>query len=183
MLYDTNPSIFSQLVIVETIQAKDIDLRYLIDNFGIQLVLDHRFFHKYQEDLPEITNLDKQLLDKVKVGYFNLLNYPPLLKDVVIMAIIDPILFIGDFYLNAFYVRSEGSVDIVVSDGDVNIKGRIDTLVFRDKLWVMIIESKKASFSIEEGLAQILAYMLGSSNSDKPCLGTIAIGSEFFLLN
>jgi hypothetical protein len=166
----------------QTIQAKDIDLRYLIDNFGIQLVLDDQFFREWQENLPEITNLDKQLLDKVKAGYFNLLNYPPLLEDVVRMAIIDPILFIGDFYLNPFYVKSEESVDIAVPDEDIIIKGRIDTLVFQNKLWVMVIESKKASFSIEEGLAQILAYMLSSSNSDKICFGMIATGSEFIFL-
>lgn len=141
----------------QTVEAKNIDLRYLIDNFGIQLVLDEQFFNEWQEYLPEITQLDKQLLDKVKAGYFNLLNFPPLLEDVVRMAIIDPILFIGDFY-----VKSEESVDIAVSDEDVIIKGKIDTLVFYNQLWVMIIESKKASFSIEEGLAQMLAYMLAS---------------------
>jgi hypothetical protein len=75
-------------------QAKDIDLRYLIDNFGIQLVLDEQFFFEWQENLPEINDLDKQLIDKVKVGYFNLLNYPPLLEDIVRMAIIDPILYL-----------------------------------------------------------------------------------------
>ncbi|MDJ0616801.1 MAG: restriction endonuclease subunit R [Calothrix sp. MO_192.B10] len=165
-----------------TIPAKDIDLRYLIDNFGIQLVLDDHFFSEWQENLPEITDLDKQLLDKVKAGYFNLLNYPPLLEDVVRMAVIDPILFIGDFYLNPFYVKSEESVDIAVSDEDAIIKGRIDTLVFKDQLWVMIIESKKASFSIESGLAQILAYMLGSPTSEQPCFGMIATGSEFIFV-
>jgi len=41
---------------VQTIQAKDIDLRYLIDNFGIQLVTDEQYF--------------RELLDKVKAGYF-----------------------------------------------------------------------------------------------------------------
>jgi hypothetical protein len=166
----------------QIIQAKDINLRYLIDNFGIQLVLDDQFFREWQENFPQITDLDKKLLDKVKAGYFNLLNYPPLLEDVVRMAIIDPILFIGDFYLNPFYVKSEESVDIAVPNEDVIIKGRIDTLVFKDQLWVMIIESKKASFSIEEGLAQILAYMLGSPNSEKPCFGMIATGSEFIFI-
>ncbi|MDF5723237.1 MAG: restriction endonuclease subunit R [Rhizonema sp. PD37] len=143
------------------------------------VVLDEQFFREWQDDLPAISDLDKQLLDKVKAGYFNLLNYPPLLEDVVRMAIIDPILFIGDFYLNPFYVKSEESLDIAVLDEDVIIKGRIDIVVFKDKLWVMIIESKKASFSIEEGLAQILAYMLGSPVSEQPCFGLIATGSEF----
>jgi hypothetical protein len=163
-------------------QAKDVDLRYLIDNFGIELVLDEQFFHEWQHDLPELTDLDKQLLDKVQAGYLNLLNYPPLLEDVVRMAIVDPILFIGDFYLSPFYVKAEESVDIAVPDEDVIIKGRIDTLIFKGQLWVMIIESKKASFSIESGLAQILAYMLGSPNTEKPCFGMIATGSDFIFV-
>ncbi|MBD2415443.1 restriction endonuclease subunit R [Nostoc calcicola FACHB-389] len=166
----------------QTIQAKDIDLRYLIDNFGIQLVLDESFFGEWQEDLPEITNLDRKLLDKVKTGYINLLNYPSLLEDVVRMAIVDPLLFIGDFYLAPFYVKSEESIDIAVQDEDIIIRGRIDTLVLKEQLWVMIIESKIASFSIEEGLAQILAYMLGNPYFSQPNFGMIATGSEFIFV-
>ncbi|MHC5673167.1 restriction endonuclease subunit R [Nostoc sp.] len=166
----------------QTIQAKDIELRYLIDNFGIQLVLDDSFLYEWQEDLSEINDLDKQLLDKVKTGYLNLLNYPPLLEDVVRMAVVDPLLFIGDFYLAPFYVKSEESIDITVPDEDVIIKGRIDTLVLKEQLWVMIIESKRASFSIEEGLAQILAYMLENPYTDKSSFGMIATGSEFIFV-
>lgn len=166
----------------QTIQAKDIDLRYLIENFSIQLVLDDSFFPEWQENLLEINDLDKQLLDKVKMGYLNLLNYPPLLEDVVRMAIVDPLLFIGDFYLAPFYVKSEESIDIAVPDEDVIIKGRMDTLVLKEQLWVMIIESKRASFSIEEGLAQILAYMLGNLSTDKSNFGMIATGSEFIFV-
>ena len=98
------------------------------------------------------------------------------------MAIVDFILFIGDFYLTPFYVKSEEPIDIAVPDDDVIIKCRIYTLVFKDQFWLMIIESKKASFSIEEGLAQILAYMLGSPHPDKICFGMIATGSEFIFV-
>jgi hypothetical protein len=167
---------------MQTIQARDINLRYLIDNFGIQLVRESDFFCEWQRDLPELTDYDKQLLDKIKEGYFNLLNYPPLLEGVVRQAITDPLLFIGDFYLAPFYVKSEESIDIEVPDKDIIVKGRIDTLVLRDQLWVMIIESKKASFSIESGLAQILAYMLGNPTIDKPNFGMIATGSEFIFI-
>ncbi|MFN6484274.1 MULTISPECIES: restriction endonuclease subunit R [unclassified Nostoc] len=166
----------------QTIPAKAIDLRYLIDNFGIDLVLDGSFFWEWQEDLPEINDLDKQLLDKVKTGYFNLLNYPPLLEDVVRMAVVDPLLFIGDFYLAPYYVKSEESIDIAVPDEDVIIKGRIDTLVLKEQFWLMIIESKRASFSVEQGLAQILAYLLGNRDNDQPSFGMIATGSEFIFV-
>ena len=167
---------------VQTIQAKDVDLRYLITNFGIQFVEDEQFFREWQDDLSEITDLEKQLLDKVKAGYLNLLNYPPMLEDVVKMAVLDPILFIGNFYLSPFYVKSEETIDIAEKDDDVIIKGRIDTLVLKDQFWVMVIESKQAAFSIEEGLAQILAYMLGNPNPDKPSFGMITTGGSFVFI-
>ena len=167
---------------VQTIQAKDVDLRYLITNFGIQFVEDEQFFREWQDDLSEITDLEKQLLDKVKAGYLNLLNYPPLLEDVVRMAVLDPILFICDFYLSPFYVKSEQPIDIAEKDDDIIIKGRIDTLVLKDQFWVMVIESKQAAFSIEEGLAQILAYMLGNPNPDQPSFGMITTGGSFVFI-
>ena len=98
------------------------------------------------------------------------------------MAVLDPILFIGDFYLSPFYVKSEQPIDIAEEDDGVIIKGRIDTLVLKDQFWVMVIESKQAAFSIEEGLAQILAYMLGNPNPDKPNFGMITTGGSFVFI-
>ena len=83
---------------VQTIQSQKIELNDLIEKFGLERTYDEQIFQEWQDNLPEITDLDKQLLDKVKAGYFNLLNYPPLLESVVRIAIVDPILFIGDFF-------------------------------------------------------------------------------------
>ncbi len=65
---------------VQIIQAQNqnIDLCYLVDNFNIQLVEDENFFSESRENLPEITEMEKQLLDQVRRGFINLLNYPPL---------------------------------------------------------------------------------------------------------
>lgn len=167
---------------VQIIQAQDIDLRYLIENYRLQLVEDNQFFPEWQEDLPDLSDSDKQQLDKVKAGYLNLLNYPLLLEDVVRMAVLDPILFIGDFYLAPFYVKSEQSIDIIEEDDGVIIRGKIDTLVLKNQLWVMVIESKRASYSIEAGLAQMLAYMLGNPNPEKPSYGMITSGGTFIFV-
>ena len=64
---------------VQKIQAQNITLRDLIDRFDLQFVEDIQFFSEWQEHLPEITDSEEQQLDKVKAGYINLLNYPPLL--------------------------------------------------------------------------------------------------------
>lgn len=167
---------------VQTIQAKDITLRDLITIYGLELIEDNQFFREWEDELPEVTDLDKQLLDRVKAGYINLLNYPPLLEGVVRMAVLDPILFIAGFYLSPFHVKAEKSVEIAVEDEGVLIKGQIDVLVLREQLWVMVIESKQASFSIEAGLAQILVYMLATPHPEKPCFGMITTGGSFIFI-
>lgn len=167
---------------VQIIPVQDINLRYLIDRFGLEYVRDLAFFPEWQNDLPELTDLDRQLLDRVRDGFFNLMERPPLLEDVVRMAVVDPILFIGGFFLYPFYIRSEESVQIEIPDNDVIIKGRIDTLVLKDQFWMMVIESKKSEFSIEAGLAQILTYMLANPHPECPSYGMITTGGSFIFL-
>lgn len=166
---------------VQTIQAKNVNLRDLITKFGIQLVQDEQFFQEWQDELPEVADIEKQLLDQVKAGYFNLLNYPPLLENAIKMAVLSPLLWLGNFYLS-LHIKSEKSVDISEEDEGVIVEGRLDVLVLKDQLWVMVIESKKASFSIEAGLAQILAYMLTNPNPEQPSFGMITTGGSFIFV-
>jgi hypothetical protein len=98
------------------------------------------------------------------------------------MVVLSPLLDLADFYLSPFHVRSEKSIEIAEEDEGVIIKGQIDVLVLREQLWIMVIESKKASFSIEEGLAQILAYMLATPHPEKPCFGMITTGGSFIFV-
>ncbi|MGF1493630.1 MAG: hypothetical protein ACFBSC_14475 [Microcoleaceae cyanobacterium] len=111
-----------------TVAAKDINLRDLIDQFKIELVQDRSFFPEWQQNLPELTDTERQLLDQVKAGYLNLLQYPPLTEDVVRMAVVDPILFIGSFFLHPYNIRSEEPISLNIPDEEVTIRGRIDTL-------------------------------------------------------
>lgn len=167
---------------VQVLQAKNLTLRTLIDEFGLQLIRDEAFFPEWQENLPTVTDQEKQFLDRIVDGFINLLNYPPLLEDVVRMSVIDPLLFLGGFYLPPFYVRSEESVTLQTEDEGVVIAGSLDTLVLKDQLWLLVVESKRASYSVEAGLAQILAYMLSATQSDRPCFGLITNGSSFLFL-
>jgi hypothetical protein len=169
---------------IQTLQAKDITLEELENLFHLQRVEDNQFFREWQDDLPEITDWQKQLLDQVITGYFNLIKKPPLLEKPINMAVVSPLLFIGQFYLSPFYLRAEKNVEISAEDAEqgVIVKGSLDTLVLKDKFWVMVIESKQAKFSIEAGLAQILAYMLGNPHPDKPSFGMITSGGSFIFI-
>ncbi|MBW4564511.1 MAG: restriction endonuclease subunit R [Mojavia pulchra JT2-VF2] len=167
---------------VQIIQAKDITLLELESRFGIQLVEDEQFFREWQDNLPEITDSEKQQLDRVKASYANLLKYPPLLENTVKMVVLSPLLDLADFYLSPFHVKSEKSVEVSVEDEGVTVKGQIDVLVLFEQLVVVVIESKQAAFSVEVGKPQLLAYMLALSNSDKPIYGLITNGGSFIFV-
>ena len=167
---------------VQTIQAKDVTLEELKTIFDLQLTRDEIFFREWQDDLPEITDFQKQQLDQIKAGYFNLLEHPPMLEKTISLSIISPLLFAGEFYLHPFYIKPEKSVEISEEDEGVIIKGSLDTLVLKDRLWLMVIEAKRASFSIEAGLPQILAYMLANPNPEKPIYGAIGTGGSFIFV-
>ena len=167
---------------VQTIQSQEITLPYLTENIGLQLVRDEQFFREWQDDLPEISDLEKELLDRVQDGYFNLLENPPLLEDIVRMAVVDPILFIGKFFLYPYHIRSEKSINLELADKEIIIKGRIDVLVMKEQLWLMIIESKRAEFSIEAGMAQLLTYLLANPDKSRPNYGLIVTGGSFIFV-
>ena len=168
---------------VQTIQAKDVTLEELETLFHLQQVEDEQFFLEWQDGLPEITDWQKQLLDQVKTGYSNLIKKPPLLEKPINMAVVSPLLFIGQFYLSPFYIRAEKSVEISAEDEQgVIVKGSVDTLFLKDHLWVMAIESKQARFSVEAGLAQILAYMLGAPHPQQTVFSMITNGESFIFV-
>ncbi len=100
------------------------------------------------------------------------------------MTVLSPLLFIGQFYLAPFNIRAETSVEIATTDetSEVIVKGNLDTLVLKERLWVMVIESKQAKLSVEAGLPQILAYMLGSPHPEKTSFGMITNGGSFIFI-
>ncbi|MDY6939893.1 MAG: restriction endonuclease subunit R [Cyanobacteriota bacterium] len=164
---------------VQVLQSRNVTLRDLIDRFGIQLSQDENFFSEWRTDLPEISDADKQFLDKVKNGYFNLVEYPPFLEKTVQIAILSPLLLLADFFLPPFHVKAEKSTEIITEDEGTIIRGQLDFVVLKDNFWLMVIESKEMSYSLEVGLAQLLSYMLASPNPEQPGYGMLTNGGSF----
>ncbi len=167
---------------MKTIQAKNISLYDLETAFGLRLVEDDQFFREWQDDLPEVSAAEKQRLDQVKASYSHLLKYPPLLENTVKMVVLSPLLELAGFYLPPFHMRSEKSVEFTDEDEGVVVKGTIDILAIFDQFWAVVIESKKAAFSLEVGRAQLLAYLLANPQPENPVFGLITNGSSFIFI-
>lgn len=165
----------------QTLQSRNVTIRDLIDQFGLQKVQDENFFNEWRTDLPELTDLDKQFLDKIKASFFNLLDYPPLSEKAIQLTILSPLLFIADFFL-PLHIKTEQSIEITSQDEGTIIRGQIDILLLKKGLWVLVIESKQADFSVEAGLAQLISYLLAKADIEKPAYGMITNGASFLFI-
>ncbi|WP_333783389.1 type I restriction endonuclease [Nostoc sp. 'Peltigera membranacea cyanobiont' 210A] len=59
------------------------------------------------------------------------------------------------------------------------IKGKIDVLVLQDQLWLLIIESKRYSFSLAKAIPQALTYMLANPQPEHPAYSLVMNGEDF----
>lgn len=164
---------------VQTIQAQDLNLEELQEHFGLQLTTDSQFFPDWQDNLPSLTDEEKRSLERVRSNYFNLVNRRPLLEEGVKMVVLSPLLDLAGFFQPPFSIRTETSVEISGENNRVIVRGRIDVLVVRQRLWILVIESKSTKFDVMAALPQALAYMLDGSKSDKPRFGFLVNGREF----
>ena len=166
---------------VQVIQAQNVTLGFLEEKFDLQLADNQGFFTEWFEGLPEITDLEKQYLNRVKNNFLRLVKYPPILEDAVKMVVLSPLLDLAGFYDDPFLVTTEKSVELAVGEEQQKeiVKGRIDVLVVQEQLWLLVIESKRASFSLLEAIPQALAYMLANPNTTRPVFGLVLNGEDF----
>jgi len=165
-----------------TMRAGDVTLHDLGVRFGLQLTKDATFFLEWHTELPEISEQEKQQLDRIQASYLHLVSQTSMVEDVVKMVVVSPLLYLADFFLPPLSIQSEVAIQLAIADAELAIEGKIDILVLHNRLWILLIESKRAAASIEVGLPQLLAYMLASPNPVQPVYGMITNGGSFVFL-
>ncbi len=165
----------------QTIGVEQITLYDLQQKFELQQVEDAEFFLEWHEDLPALTNEEQQRLNRVKAIYANLATRS-VLENTVKMAIVSPLLDLAGFYLPPFYINTEQEILLQAKDEGKPIRGRIDVLVLKEQFWVLVIESKRAEFSLKVGVPQALTYMLATPTPVRPLYGMVTNGSSFLFL-
>lgn len=164
---------------VKTLPAKNLSLYDLEKKFNLTLAEDEQFFTEWKEELPAITDSEKQALDRIKVNYLNLNRRRSLLEDLVKMVVLSPLLDLAEFYSRDFDIQTEAEVEIILEDEDEVIKGYIDVLTLKDDLWILVIESKRTQVDVMSALSQLLFYMLNNPNFVQETFGLMTNGREF----
>jgi len=166
----------------QTIQAQDVTLNDLRTKFKLQYIETDQFFREWQDNIPEVSESEKQSLDRIKSNYLNLIEYPPMLENTVKMVVLSPLLDLAGFYQRPFRISTEKQLEILSEDEGTIVKGKIDVLVLQEQFWILVIEAKKAQFSLETGIPQALAYMMDNPNREQPTFGLVTNGSNFIFI-
>lgn len=166
---------------VQTIPATKITLYDLEHRFQLQQVQASSFFDEWQTELPSLSEVEKQRLARVQRAVANL-EKRSLLENTVKLAVLSPLLDLAGLFFPPFYVSTEESIAIEAIDDGVVIQGRIDILVLKEALWLLVIESKRAEFSPKVGIPQALSYMLASPQRHFPVYGLVTNGTDFIFL-
>jgi len=89
-----------------------------------------------------------------------------------------PLLTLAGFYDPPFRVKTEESVQLVLEDAEETLQGRLDVLVLKDQLWVVVLESEKTALSVWAALPQTLAYLTASPYPEQPSFALMTNGDE-----
>jgi hypothetical protein len=166
----------TQSIAVRKVKLHDLKIR-----FGLQQTQDEAFFSEWLTGLPDLTEVERYALDRIKRNYLYLLEYP-VMESIVKMVVLSPLLDLAGFYEPPFRVDGETDIQVSAEDEGENIQSCIDVLVIQEGFWVTVIEAKNAEFSITKAIPQALAYMLATPDLEKPAFGLVLNGSEFLFL-
>lgn len=167
---------------VQEIAAKDVTLRELKQNFGLQISQDPTFFTEWLDSFTPLREEEHHLLDRVKANFLELMEDPQMLENTVKMVVLAPLLDLAGFYHKPFRIETETAIALEMKDEGAIIRGRIDVLVIKNQLWLLVIESKRSDFAVTRAIPQALAYMLSNSETVQSIFGMITNGNEFLFL-
>jgi len=150
--------------------------------FDLDRTEDAAFFPGWQLELPVLSDTEKTALDQVQRRYLYQRSEGQLLEGTVTLLLASPLLTVAGFYDPPFKVRAEESVQLTLRDSEDVLQGRIDVLVLLNRLWVVVLGSKKTALSVWTALPQTLAYLIANPNPKQPSFGMTTNGDDILFV-
>ncbi|MBN3927218.1 type I restriction endonuclease subunit R [Nostoc sp. NMS4] len=155
--------------------------------FNLVRTDDVDFFPESRENLVDLTDAEKTVLDRIRARYRYHRANGNLAEGLVNLVVLSPLLELAGFYDPPFQMQGEVAVEVSASVAmdeisEEILRGRIDFLVVSKGLWIAALESKGTAINLDMAIPQILAYMMSNPNSEKSVFGIATNGGEFFFL-
>ena len=152
------------------------------DKFNLRQSDDPQFFTEWYENLPELTESEKESLDGLKNRFFYYFEEGGLTEGTVNIIMLSPLLELLKLCDPPFRIWAEKAVEVKLEgekDEDMNLEGFIDALVVKNQLWLVVIEAKRYGFNASLVIPQTLAYMMANPNQRIPVFGMVTNGEDY----
>jgi hypothetical protein len=143
---------------------------------GISPSQDASFFTEWKAPLPALTAEQMATLDRLKQRYLYYADSGAITEGTVNLILLAPLLETLGLMDSPYQVRGEKYVRFEIEDGGTILDGLIDALLINDRVWLIVIESKRYGFSVRQAIAQTLAYMVSAPTS--PVFALITTGED-----
>ena len=139
-----------------------LSLSDLRETFALTRDRPNPFFEQWLTAAEPLSDFEQQSLARLRRNYENISETNPL-EEVVKLVVVAPLLDLAGFYQPPFSIRAEVATKLIAMDSGRTFTGSIDVLVVKQRLWVLVIESKQSRFDVTVGIPQALSYMLSPS--------------------
>jgi hypothetical protein len=168
---------------MSVIQAKTLTLGEVEEKLKLEEILDSTFFPEWQGLTPELSDADRQLLDKLRTNFRKLQSHSSH-EEIVKMFSLAPLMVVSGLAEYPFIPKAEHIIEIDLSyedeDDEVQlIRGKIDIIVSHNNLWEVIVETKRVQSNVMQALPQTLTYMMATPVSQRPIFGLCTNGTDF----
>ncbi|MEB3229575.1 MAG: type I restriction endonuclease subunit R [Leptolyngbyaceae bacterium] len=137
-----------------------------------------RFFQEWCVDLPALTESEKASVLELRRRYLYQRSLGHLLENTVTLLFASPLLTLAGFYDPPFAIKAEESVQLVLTDSEEVLQGRLDVLVLKEQIWVVVLESKKTALSVWSALPQTLAYLMANPDPARSSFALMTNGDD-----
>jgi hypothetical protein len=143
---------------------------------------DPDFFLEWRDALLELTDLERQTLDRLKERYSYYAADNTIVEGTLNIIMLAPLLELGHLCDPPFKLRAEQSVRVTLEDHEMILQGFIDALVIHERFWIIVIESKRYGFNVSFALPQALAYMMANPVKERPLFGLATNGEDYIFI-
>jgi len=140
---------------------------------------DAGFFNEWTEHLPEITDSDRQALDRVRQRYLYHREAGPLREGAVNVVVVSALLELAGLLDPPFRLRPAASLPVALDGSSKKTDGTLEVLGVHDRLWICELETKRADVSVRAALPHLLEFLSAKLKPEQPLYGAITNGDEF----
>ena len=161
--------------------------------FDLSKIAGADFFTEWQSDLPELSNLEKAELTRLKNRYLYYLEGGEISEGTANFIMLSPLLNALGLCDPSHRIAGEQwtrlSLTTDTEQGQTMIEDRMDALVLQDDIWLVVVEGKRGGFNVLQAIPQTIAYMMASprlngasSVGPRPLFGLATNGYDYLFL-